>query len=73
MAAAKLTIQTDTPIGGKSKTFTGSFSKGRYQDLADASPILTITCDSDKFQILKSQFTTQFKKRPSRMCQTGFQ
>jgi glycosyl hydrolase family 64 (putative beta-1,3-glucanase) len=63
MAAAKLTIQTDTPIGGKSKTFTGSFSKGRYQDLPDAGPILTITCDSDTFQILKSQFTTQFLYR----------
>jgi hypothetical protein len=33
MAGAKLTIQTDTPTGGTSKTFTGSFSKGRYQDL----------------------------------------
>src|SRR5215831_15802152 len=63
MAGAKLTIQTDTPIGGTSKTFTGSFSKGRYQDLADASPIITITCGSDTFQILKNQFNTEYLYR----------
>ena len=63
MAGAKLTIQTDTPISGTSKTFTGSFSKGRYQDLANADPIITITCGSDTFQILKNQFTTEYLYR----------
>ncbi|HXO71158.1 MAG TPA: beta-1,3-glucanase family protein [Bradyrhizobium sp.] len=63
MAGAKLTIQTDTPIGEKSKTFTGNFSKGRYQDLADTGPILTIASGSDTFQILKSQFTTEYLYR----------
>jgi hypothetical protein len=63
MAGARLTIQTDTPIGQQSKTFTGSFSSGRYQDLADTSPILTITSGSDTFQILKSQFTTEYLYR----------
>ena len=63
MAGAKLTIQTDTPIGEKSKTFTGSFARGKYQDLADTSPILAITSDSDTFQILKSQFTTEYLYR----------
>jgi hypothetical protein len=62
-AGAKLTIQTDTPIGEASKTFTGAFAKGRYQDLADASPIVTLTSGSDTFQILKSQFTTEFLYR----------
>ncbi len=62
-AGARLTIQTDTPIGEKSKTFTGSFSKGRYQDLADTGPILTITSGADTFQILKSQFTTEYLYR----------
>jgi Beta-1,3-glucanase len=63
MAGAKLTIQTDTPIGEKSKTFTGSFSKGRYQDLANTSPILAITSGSDTFQVLKGQFTTEYLYR----------
>jgi hypothetical protein len=63
MAGAKLTIQTDTPLGNKSRTFTGSFSKGKYQDLGDTSPILTITSGSDTFQILKSEFTTQYLYR----------
>lgn len=62
-AGARPTIQTDTPIGEKSKTFTGSFAKGRYHDLADTSPILTLTAGSDTFQILKSQFTTEFLYR----------
>ncbi|HEY5752885.1 MAG TPA: beta-1,3-glucanase family protein [Chthoniobacterales bacterium] len=63
MSGAKLTIQTDTPKNGPSKTFTGSFSKGRYQDLANAGPIITITCGSDTFQILKNQFTTEYLYR----------
>jgi hypothetical protein len=63
VAGAKLTIQTDTPIGEKSKTFTGSFSKGKYQDLANTDPILAITSGSDTFQILKSQFTTDYLYR----------
>jgi Beta-1,3-glucanase len=60
MAGAKLTIQTDTPKDGTSKTFTGSFSMGRYQDLASTDAIITITCGSDTFQILKNQFTTEY-------------
>jgi hypothetical protein len=63
MAGAKLTIQTDTPKDGTSKTFMGSFSTGRYQDLANAGPIITITCGSDTFQILKNQFTTEYLYR----------
>jgi hypothetical protein len=63
MAGAKLTIQTDTPKDGTSKTFTGSFSNGRYQDLPDAVPIITITCGSDTFQILKNQFNTEYLYR----------
>jgi hypothetical protein len=63
MAGAKLTIRTDTPIGRTSKTFTGSFSKGRYQDLADAEPIIIIMCGSDTFQILKNQFKTEYLYR----------
>ena len=60
---AKLTIQTDTPKDGMSKTFAGSFAKGRYQDLADAEPIITVTCGSDTFQILKNQFKTEYLYR----------
>jgi hypothetical protein len=60
---SRLSIQTDTPIGGSSKTFTGAFTQGRYRDLADASPILTMTSGSDTFQILKNQFTTEFLYR----------
>lgn len=63
IAGAKLMIQTDTPIGGTSKTFTGTFSKTRYQDLPDASPILTIACGSDTFHILKNQFNTEYLYR----------
>ena len=63
VAGAKLTIRTDTPIDETSKTFTGSFSKGRYQDLADAGPIITIMCGSDTFQISKNQFTTEYLYR----------
>jgi len=63
MAGAKLTIQTDTPLGEQSKKFTGSFSRGKYQDLADTGPILAITSGSDTFQILKSQFTTEYLYR----------
>jgi hypothetical protein len=63
VAGAKLTVQTDTPIDGASKTFTGTFAKGRYQDLANSSPILTITSGSDTFEILKSQFTTEYLYR----------
>ncbi len=62
-AGANLTIVTDTPIGGTSKTFTGSFAKGAYQSLADTAPILTIKSGSDTFQILKSQFTTEYLYR----------
>jgi Beta-1,3-glucanase len=63
IVGAKLTIQTDTPKDGTSKTFTGGFSKGRYQDLADADPIITIRCGSDTFQILKNQFNTEYLYR----------
>jgi hypothetical protein len=63
MAAAGLTIQTDTPIGQEPKTFTGSFAKGRYQDLANTGPIVILTSGSDTFQILKSQFTTEYLYR----------
>jgi len=63
IAGAKLTIHTDTPKDGTSKTFTGSFSKGRYQELAPAAPIITITSGSDTFQILKNQFTTEYLYR----------
>jgi len=60
---ATLTIQTDTPTTGPAKTFTGNFSKGSYRDLADANPILTLKSGSDTFEILKSQFTTEFLYR----------
>jgi hypothetical protein len=63
IAGAKLTIQTDTPIGETSKTFKGTFSKGRYRDLANTGPILTITSGTDTFQILKNQFTTEYLYR----------
>ena len=63
VAGSNLTITTDTPIGGTSKTFTGSFAKGTYQSLADAAPILTLKSGSDTFQILKSQFTTEYLYR----------
>lgn len=63
VAGANLTILTDTPKGGTSKTFTGSFAKGTYQALADGDPILTLKCDSDTFQILKSQFSTEYLYR----------
>jgi hypothetical protein len=63
VAGAELTILTDTPKGGTSKTFTGSFAKGTYQSIADADPILTLTSGSDTFQILKSQFTTEYLYR----------
>jgi hypothetical protein len=63
VAGAKLTIQTDTPKDGTSKTFTGSFTRGTYQALADSDPILTLKCDSDTFLILKSQFSTQYLYR----------
>lgn len=62
-AGASLSITTDTPKGGTAKTFTGSFAKGTYKSLADADPILTLKCDSDAFQILKSQFTTEYLYR----------
>lgn len=62
-AGAKLTIQTDTPIGAPSMTFTGAFSKGSYPGLGNADPVLTLASGSDKFQILKSQFTTEFLYR----------
>jgi hypothetical protein len=63
VAGSDLTILTDTPKGGASKTFTGSFARGAYQSLADADPIITLKCDSDTFQILKSQFTTEYLYR----------
>ena len=62
-AGAKLTIKTDTPIGAASKTFTGAFTTGTYQELANTGPILTLTSGSDSFQILKSQFTTEYLYR----------
>ena len=63
LTGASLTIQTDTPKAGPSKTFTGNFTKGTYQSLADAGPILTLRSGSDTFQILKSQFTTEYLYR----------
>jgi hypothetical protein len=63
IVGAKLTIQTDTPIGETSKMFTGAFTKGRYQDLANTGPILTLTFGSDTFQILKNQFATEYLYR----------
>jgi hypothetical protein len=63
MPGAILTIRTDTPKDATSKTFTGSFTKGRYQDLADARPIITMMCGSDTFQISKNQFTTEYLYR----------
>jgi hypothetical protein len=62
-AGAALTIKTDTPIGETARTFTGAFTKGRYQDLADTGPILALTSGADTFQILKSQFTTEYLYR----------
>jgi hypothetical protein len=62
-AGAALTIKTDTPIGETAKTFTGAFTKGRYQDLADTGPILALMSGSDTFQILKNQFTTEYLYR----------
>jgi len=62
-AGAALAIKTDTPIGQTPKTFTGAFSKGRYQDLADTGPILALSSGPDTFQILKNQFTTQYLYR----------
>ena len=62
-AGARLTIRTDTPKDGTSKTFTGSFARGTYQALADSDPILTLRSDTEQFQILKSQFTTEYLYR----------
>jgi hypothetical protein len=63
IAGAELTIRTDLPIGETSKTFAGTFTKGRYQDLTNTAPILSITSGSDTFQVLKNQFTTEYLYR----------
>jgi hypothetical protein len=63
VAGANLTIVTDTPKNGTSKTFTGNFTRGTYQSLADNAPILTLKCGTDTFQILKSQFSTEYLYR----------
>ena len=63
VAGANVKIVTDTPKDGTSKTFTGSFTRGAYQSLADGDPILALKSDSDTFQILKSQFTTEYLYR----------
>jgi hypothetical protein len=63
VAGANLTIRTDTPKSAPARTFTGRFAKGSYQSLADASPIVTLASGSDTFQILKSQFTTEYLYR----------
>ncbi|HEX8664785.1 MAG TPA: beta-1,3-glucanase family protein [Beijerinckiaceae bacterium] len=63
MAGAALAIRTDTPIGRSAKTFTGAFARGRYRDLPGDGPILAITSGSDRFEILKSQFTTEYLYR----------
>ncbi|HEY6332561.1 MAG TPA: beta-1,3-glucanase family protein [Blastocatellia bacterium] len=63
IAGANLKIVTDTPIGASAKTFTGNFAKGPYKSIADGAPILTIKSDSDTFQILKSQFNTEYLYR----------
>jgi hypothetical protein len=60
---AELTIRTDTPVAGTSKTFTGSFAKGRYQDLPDANPLISLSCGSDTFQVSKRQITTEYLYR----------
>ena len=62
-AGARLTIQTDTPINAPSMIFTGAFTKGSYPDLPDAAAIVTVTSGSDTFEILKSQFTTEYLYR----------
>jgi hypothetical protein len=62
-AGAPLTIKTDTPIGETAKTFTGAFTRGRYQDLPDTGPVLALTSGADTFQILKNQFTTEYLYR----------
>jgi hypothetical protein len=63
MASAELLIRTDTPVGGKAATFTGSFARGSYRDMPDAQPLVSLTSGSDGFQILKSQFTTEYLYR----------
>ena len=62
-AGARLTILTDTPLGGSSKTFTGSFTRGTYRSLPDEKPILTLRSDADTFEIMKSQFGTEYLYR----------
>jgi hypothetical protein len=62
-AGSRLTILTDTPLGGSSKTFTGSFTRGTYRSLPDEKPILTLRSDTDKLDIMKSQFRTEYLYR----------
>ncbi len=52
---AKVTIHTDTPIAAPSKVFTGSFS--------DSDTIVSLTDGTNKFEVLKSQFTTEYLYR----------
>lgn len=54
-AQAKLTIHTDTPKHAASKVFTGSFS--------DTDTIISLTDGTDTFEVLKSQFKTEYLYR----------
>ena len=54
-AEAQLTSHTDTPKHAPAKVFTGNFSK--------SETIISLTCGNDKFEVLKSQFTTEYLYR----------
>ncbi|MEM7216090.1 MAG: beta-1,3-glucanase family protein [Pseudomonadota bacterium] len=58
-ATAKLTIHTDTPIGAPAKVFKGSF----LQAASESDPIISLTSGTDTFEILKSQFDTEYLYR----------
>jgi len=62
-AGAGLTILTDTPLGGSSKTFTGGFTRGTYRSMSDEKPILTLKSNADTFEIMKSQFRSEYLYR----------
>jgi hypothetical protein len=62
-AGASLTIRTDTPLNGSSKTFAGNFTRGAYRSLPDQKPILTLKSGADTFEIMKSQFNTEYLYR----------
>jgi hypothetical protein len=62
-SGAELTIRTDTPVGGVASTFTGSFARGRYGDIPDEAPLVTLASGADSFEIAKSQFSTEYLYR----------